>query len=195
MHASPDQGTAFSTTDQILRAAAGIVVTEVKRITDGELRSATEAINRAAQSTAQLSSAAIREASASLVREVSAAATRLAEQSQLLQGARAKRPVAFAVAAASFAALLLTVGSYLAGYTVGAGDREAAREERIMKDTKTRMWALSPGGRKARALDRTLSRAGGVSIFARCTGPGWQVKTKRGVRRCYVPAGAWWALP
>jgi hypothetical protein len=195
MRASPDQGTAFSTTDQILRAAAGIVVTEVKRATESELRAATEAIHRTAQSAVQQLAVAARETSAALTREIGAASSRLADHAESLQGARAKRPVAFAVAAASFAALLLTVGSYLAGYTFGAGDREAAREERIIKDTKTRTWALSPAGREARALDRTLSRAGGVSIFARCTGPGWQVKTKRGVRRCYVPAGAWWALP
>ncbi len=181
--------TSFSTTDHLLKAAAAIVVAEVKRISDNELRAALQAIDQSGQvirenaiKAADIYASNTREVTSAMAAELTKVAVTLAEESRRRSSIRARPVIISALALASIGVTMLVSSGVAAGYIFG---KLEARTQ-FMAKTTAAAWSNSPAGRAAYALDRANAKIGGITLFSQCSGEGWHIETIHGRRMCFA---------
>lgn len=189
MDGIPVTGTSFSTTDHLLKAAAAIVVSEVKRISDSELRAALQVIDQSGRAIRESAVKAAdtyvsntREVTSAMTAELKKVAVTLAEESRKRSSIRARPVIISALAFASIGVTMLVSAGVAAGYIFGK--LEAGTQ--IRAETAAAAWSNSPAGRAAYALDRANAQIGGITLFSQCSGEGWHIKTVHGRRMCFA---------
>lgn len=189
MEGEPVSGTSFSTTDHLLKAAAAIVVAEVKRISDSELRAALQVIDQSgrairenAAKAADIYASKAREATSAMATELERVATTLAEESRKRSSIRTRPVIISALAFASIGVTMLVSSGVAAGYIFGKLETGI----QIRAETAAAAWSNSPAGRAAYALDRANAQIGGIALFSQCSGEGWYTETVHGRRMCFA---------
>ncbi|MDA8349115.1 MAG: hypothetical protein M0038_10005 [Pseudomonadota bacterium] len=200
--ASPAEtgGSAFNTTDAVLKAAAGLVVTEVTRVI-AEARGAAEAAGTAGVKAGVAAGAAnltdLRNQLAVVLNEGLAKITAETKASRIeaerLRAAGARPAVVRAIWISALSAVVLLGAGLGAGYWYG---RRVAGAH-FVADTMAARWAISPAGRAAFALDQANQNAGGIGVFTRCAGTGWHTEGRTCWPFTSKPAGRveGWLLP